>query len=124
MLNVLDYFYENKKRIKNVFAIIEDDENNSDGDKKQQDENETEPINDFNKKTDYYHTSFKEYNDIDNANNEKYLKCRNLLYVAITRAKENLRMLYIEPNFDEIKDNFELIFGKAVEWNDTDSIKQ
>lgn len=58
---------------------------------------------------------FKEYGeDIaqDLLKYEKYERGRNILYVAITRAIKNLRILYID-DMEEIKDNIEKIFGKA-----------
>ncbi|MGI6057355.1 MAG: DDE-type integrase/transposase/recombinase [Bilifractor sp.] len=47
-------------------------------------------------------------------NNKKFLKKRNLLYVAITRSKENLRVLYVDPVYKpKVKDNYELLFGRS-----------
>lgn len=43
---------------------------------------------------------------------EKYERGRNILYVAVTRAIKNLRILYID-DMEKIKDNIEKIFGKA-----------
>lgn len=58
---------------------------------------------------------FKEYGkDIvqDLPKHERYERGRNILYVVVTRAIRNLRILYID-DLDGIKDNMEKIFGKV-----------
>lgn len=72
--------------------------------------------NKFNREKKYYHEFFKKYNDKEESNNTNFIAKRNLLYVAVTRAKENLKLLYIDPEFDAVKDNFEGIFGTTKEW--------
>lgn len=67
--------------------------------------------NEFDREKKYYHDFFENGN-IDAKFNAK----RNLLYVAVTRAKENLKLLYVDPDFDDVKNNFEELFGRAVKW--------
>lgn len=58
---------------------------------------------------------FKEYGkDIeqDLPKCEQYEKGRNILYVAVTRAIKNLRILYTD-DVGDIRDNIEKIFGRA-----------
>ena len=57
---------------------------------------------------------FKEYNEPVEQDLEQFEKGRNILYVAVTRAIKNLRILYVDDT-NEIQDNMEKIFGKAKE---------
>ena len=41
---------------------------------------------------------------------------RNILYVAVTRAIKNLRILYID-DLEEIRDSMEKVFGKIYEFS-------
>lgn len=72
--------------------------------------------NEFNKKKKYYHEFFEKYNSKEESKDEQFTTKRNLLYVAVTRAKENLKLLYVDPDYDEVKNNFEEIFGTAQKW--------
>lgn len=55
---------------------------------------------------------FKSYNSpVENVDT------RNLLYVVVTRAISNLRILYID-DIDEIKMNIEKIFGDVLEYQE------
>lgn len=64
--------------------------------------------NNFNLKKTYFHDFFASPKSPD-----FYLE-RNLLYVAVTRAKKNLYVLYFDHNYSDIKEGFENIFGKDV----------
>ena len=66
--------------------------------------------NDFNRKKDY----FREYFKNESEENPEICKKRNLLYVAVTRAKKNLYIIYQEDQFESVKDEFEGIFGKST----------
>ena len=44
-----------------------------------------------------------------------YRKARNLLYVAATRARINLRILYT-GNYQSIKETFDSVFGDVLPW--------
>lgn len=46
---------------------------------------------------------------------EMYRKARNLLYVAATRARINLRILYT-GNYQSIKETFDSVFGDVLPW--------
>lgn len=72
--------------------------------------------NSFNRKIDYYHSYFEHYDDETAYDNADFLEKRNLLYVAVTRAKENLNLLYVDPTFNSIKDKFESVFGESKKW--------
>ena len=53
---------------------------------------------------------------------DKYEKGRNILYVAITRAIKNLRVLYID-DFEEIKDGIKKVFEKAYQFTNEIAIE-
>ena len=72
--------------------------------------------NSFNRKTDYFHRYFEGYADEVAYKDADFFVKRNLLYVAVTRTKENLNLLYVDPDFDSVKDGFESIFGEAQKW--------
>jgi DNA helicase-2/ATP-dependent DNA helicase PcrA len=72
--------------------------------------------NSFNRKRDYYHKYFQECSKEESYSDEEFVLKRNLLYVAVTRTKVNLRLLYVDSGYDSVKDNFENIFGEAVEY--------
>ncbi len=70
---------------------------------------------DFGQDKGLFELFFKEYGkDIvqDLPKHERYERGRNILYVVVTRAIRNLRILYID-DLDGIKDNMEKIFGKV-----------
>ena len=52
------------------------------------------------------------YGENEEQASDQYEKGRNILYVAVTRAIKNLRVLYID-DFGEIKDGIEKVFEKA-----------
>ena len=55
------------------------------------------------------------YGENEEQVSDKYEKGRNILYVAITRAIKNLRVLYID-DFEEIKDRIKKVFEKAYQF--------
>lgn len=55
---------------------------------------------------------FKNYGKNDENISLKYVKGRNILYVAVTRVIKNLRILYVDST-DEIQDKIESVFGKV-----------
>lgn len=70
---------------------------------------------DFGQDKGLFELFFKEYGeDIgqDLPKYEQYERGRNILYVAVTRAIKNLRILYID-DLEEVRHNIEKIFGKA-----------
>lgn len=71
---------------------------------------------DFGQDKGLFETFFKEYGKPVNQISSKYEKGRNILYVAVTRAIKNLRVLYID-DLEEIRDSAESIFGKAYEFS-------
>jgi len=64
----------------------------------------------------YYHDFFLKYNNMEESKDADFNAKRNLLYVAVTRTKENLKILYVDPEFDVVKNDFEEIFGKTEKW--------
>ena len=52
------------------------------------------------------------YEENEEQVSDKYERGRNILYVAVTRAIKNLRVLYID-DFKEVKDGMEKVFEKA-----------
>ncbi len=54
-----------------------------------------------------FETFFKEYGKKGEMLSTKYIKGRNILYVAVTRAIKNLSILYIDE-IDQIKGNMEV----------------
>lgn len=55
---------------------------------------------------------FKRY-----GSSEEPIDTKNLLYVVVTRAISNLRILYID-DIDDIKINIEKIFGDVLEYQE------
>ena len=68
---------------------------------------------DFGQDKGLFETFFKEYGKPVNQISSKYEKGRNILYVAVTRAIKNLRVLYID-DLEEIRDSAESIFGRHM----------
>lgn len=60
---------------------------------------------------------FMKYDESEEETSDKYERARNILYVAVTRAIKNLRVLYID-DFEEIKDGLERVFEKAYAFTD------
>lgn len=68
------------------------------------------------KKT-FFKNYFEEYDqDIPEEKFAEYCKARNLLYVATTRARKNLRILYT-GDYKGKKETFDNIFGQVIEWD-------
>lgn len=64
----------------------------------------------------YFNNYFVGYNcDLPEDEAEKYRKARNLLYVAATRARKNLRILYT-GDYQGKKEMFDTIFGDVDVW--------
>ena len=76
---------------------------------------------DFGQDKNLFRLYFKNYGKNDEQTSDKYEKGRNILYVAITRAIKNLRVLYID-DFKEIKDGIEKVFEKAYEFTNEKAI--
>ena len=68
--------------------------------------------NSFYRKNDYFHSYFKDLSNLENNPDFDYKK--NLLYVAVTRAKNSLYTIYVDDRYDDIKTNFESIFGPTI----------
>lgn len=75
--------------------------------------------NEFNRKNDYFHQYFENYENETAYEDESFISKRNLLYVAVTRAKECLKLLYVDPNYDSVKGKFESVFGEIHKWTNT-----
>lgn len=71
---------------------------------------------DFGQDKGLFETFFKEYGKSVDQISSKYEKGRNILYVAVTRAIKNLRVLYID-DLEEIRDSMEKVFGKIYEFS-------
>ena len=76
---------------------------------------------DFGQDKDLFKLYFMNYGENEEQVSDKYEKGRNILYVAITRAIKNLRVLYID-DFEEIKDGIEKVFEKAYAFTNEISI--
>ncbi len=64
----------------------------------------------------YFNNYFAGYNrDLPSNEAEKYRKARNLLYVAVTRARINLRILYT-GDYQSKKEMFDFVFGDVRVW--------
>lgn len=73
--------------------------------------------NGFGRQKNYFNVFFSNNNnDLNDSNRQTYISARNLLYVSITRAIKNLRILYIDP-IDEFIDELNLIFNEVKEFN-------
>ena len=70
--------------------------------------------NSFNRKCNYYHSFFEQLDICDKT--EDFIEKKNLLYVSITRTKKNLRVLYLDSNFDAISSNFNYLFKDSKEF--------
>lgn len=68
---------------------------------------------DFGQDKGLFETFFKEYGKPVNQISSKYEKGRNILYVAVTRAIKNLRVLYID-DLEEIRDSAESILERHM----------
>ena len=62
------------------------------------------------------------YGENEEQVSDKYKKGRNILYVAITRAIKNLRVLYID-DYEEIKDGIKKVFEKAYQFTNEIAIE-
>lgn len=62
------------------------------------------------------------YGENEEQVSDKYKKGRNILYVAITRAIKNLRVLYID-DFEKIKDGIKKVFEKAYQFTNEIAIE-
>lgn len=70
----------------------------------------------FGQSRSYFNNYFSGYNrDLPETEVEKYRKARNLLYVAATRARKNLRILYT-GDYQSKKVVFDKIFGDVSAW--------
>lgn len=69
--------------------------------------------NGFGKQKNYFNVFFSNYNNgskLNESNQKTYIFAKNLLYVSITRAIKNLRILYTD-SIDDFEDNLKLIFN-------------
>ena len=73
--------------------------------------------NGFGKQKNYFNVFFSNYNNdnLNESNQQTYLSARNLLYVSITRAIKNLRILYTD-SVNDFEDNLKLIFKDIYEF--------
>ena len=69
--------------------------------------------NEFNRSQSYFRDFFK---NLDNLTTDRLIEIRNLLYVAITRAKNKLRVVYIDNEYNKIKEQYERIFENTIEF--------
>lgn len=75
--------------------------------------------NSFGRKNDFFNVFFLNFNNenhLNESNQKTYISAKNLLYVSVTRAIKNLRILYIDP-VDEFIDELNLIFNEVKEFN-------
>ena len=77
---------------------------------------------DFGQDKDLFKLYFMNYGENEEQVSDKYEKGRNILYVAITRAIKNLRVLYID-DFEEIKDGIKKVFEKAYQFTNEIAIE-
>lgn len=69
--------------------------------------------NSFGIKKDFFNVFFSNYNNennLDDITKKTFISAKNLLYVSITRAIKNLRILYTDP-VNDFEDNLKLIFN-------------
>lgn len=68
--------------------------------------------NGFGEQKNYFNVFFSNYDNdnLNESNQQTYISARNLLYVSVTRAIKNLRILYID-SVDDFNDNLKLVFG-------------
>ena len=75
----------------------------------------------FGRSKSYFNNYFAGYNqELKDNELELYRKARNLLYVAATRARINLRILYT-GDYQSKKEIFDIIFGKVDLWKREDA---
>ena len=74
---------------------------------------------DFARRKDYFKYFFENYNNerLDIDKKEKYDEARNLLYVACSRAKTNLRVIYENTDSAGTEENIKKIFSKIKNLN-------
>ena len=75
--------------------------------------------NSFGRKTDFFNVFFSNYNNennLDDITKKTFISAKNLLYVSITRAIKNLRILYTDP-VNDFEDNLKLIFNNIEKFN-------
>lgn len=75
--------------------------------------------NSFGRKTDFFNVFFSNYNNennLDNITKKTFISAKNLLYVSITRAIKNLRILYTDP-VNDFENNLKLIFNNIEKFN-------
>lgn len=78
--------------------------------------------NAFGRTNDYFNFFFKTCKKTDTLNEKEKLKfeeIKNLLYVSVSRAIINLRILYVD-DISEFKDGIKYIFNEAYVYNDLD----
>lgn len=64
-------------------------------------------------KKDYCHFFFENYDsDLSGNDVNRFNAIRNLLYVACSRAKYNLYVVYVSENISDVKENIRKIFGE------------
>lgn len=68
------------------------------------------------RKRNEFETYFSEYGQCNDEISELYVKGRNLIYVAVTRAIKNLYILYVD-NMDEFMEKIKGIFGEIVKYS-------
>jgi DNA helicase-2/ATP-dependent DNA helicase PcrA len=72
---------------------------------------------DFGQDKGLFKNYFMNYEENEEQVSDKYERGRNILYVAVTRAIKNLRVLYID-DFKEVKGGMEKVFKKAYAFTD------
>ena len=70
----------------------------------------------FGRSNSYFNNYFAGYNrELNDSELEAYRKARNLLYVAVSRARINLRILYTGDYLNK-KERFDTIFDNVSMW--------
>lgn len=69
-----------------------------------------------------FETYFMQYGKSSSETTEKYETGRNILYVAVTRAIKNLRILYID-DLNNIQDKVSRIFGDICAFSDESDVE-
>lgn len=105
--NWYDYVYKKEDNTQNFYTLH--------GSKGLEFDNVVVVLEDqFAQKKDYFKFFFENYNKddvLDKEERKRFNETRNLLYVACSRAKKNLYLVYNVPAVDEIEKNIEKIFG-------------
>ena len=57
-----------------------------------------------------FFSNYNNENNLDDITKKTFISAKNLLYVSITRAIKNLRILYTDP-IDDFEYNLKLIFN-------------